>query len=715
MPLLCLLLGLVLVAPASPAHAAVPPVASRTASVVTADALPTAQINGVVWTSVITGPRLFAAGEFTQARPAGSAPGSNVRRRWNLVSIDLATGALNAFAPQFNGPVRALAVSTDGATLFVGGSFTRVGPYTRNRFAAFRISTGELLTKNPNFNATVAALAVTGSTVYAGGYFTTVNGVARSRLAAVQAFSGALTSWAPSADSTVRALTMTGDKTKVIAGGHFNFVNGLSGRGLVALDAVSGARRRWEINGVVKDYGPDSAILSLAADASTVYGTGYAFGPGNFEGVFAADDTVGAVRWIQDCHGDTYDVAQTAGAIYSVGHPHFCGNIGGYPETGQSNPQRTLAMTRTARGTVAPNTEPGRSGDFGGQPAPSLYNWFPALNSGTFSGLGQGAWTVAASTSYVVLSGEFTQVNGRAQQGIVRFTLPSKQNVRRGPEDRSAATAPTVAGGPDGTARVTWRANWDRDEMPLSYDVLRRFGSGTETVVGTVSRASTFWNRPTVAFTDRGLVSGRTYSYRIRARHRVDPVTSPAVSFTYAGAAAADQDAGRAAQPVQPRRLGGPLTLTAEQEAEPTTDTDDAGSDELTLELRMRSRVAGGTLAAFGPQGSSTRTRMLALDQKGRLVFTVAGADGPDPVVLRTEAALTDGRWHDVAAVQSRDELRLYVDGKPAASRSASPADAGIGRWWLGGGMTGSLDEVVVLDRALTEAEVIARRQPATR
>ena len=455
------------------------------------------------------------------------------------------------------------------------------------------------MTKNPSFNATVAALTVTSSTVYAGGYFTTVNGVTRSRLAAVQAVSGALTSWAPRADSTVRALTITGDKTKVIAGGHFNFVNDLSGRGLVALDAVTGARRTWKINGVVRDYGTDAAIFSLAADASTVYGTGYAFGGGNFEGVFAADDTVGDVRWLQDCHGDTYDVAQTAGAIYSVGHPHFCGNLGGFPETGQSNPQRTLAMTRTARGTLAHNTEPGRSADFGGQPAPSLYNWFPALNSGTYTGLGQGAWTVAASTSYVVLAGEFTQVNGRAQQGIVRFTLPSKQNVRRGPEDRSAATAPTVVGGANGTARVTWRANWDRDEMPLSYDVLR-----DGVAVGRVSRASTFWNRPTVAFTDQGLVAGRTYRYQIRALHRVDPVTSPAVSFTYAAAAAAEMDAGVAAQQVQPRQLSGPLTLTAAQEAVATTDADEAGSDALTLELRVRSRVAGGTLAAFGPQGS---------------------------------------------------------------------------------------------------------------
>ena len=95
MLVLALLLGLALVAPLSPpAFAAVPPVSARTAGVVTADALPTAQVNGVVWTSAIAGTRLFAAGEFTSARAAGSAAGTGEHRRWNLVSVNLTTGAL---------------------------------------------------------------------------------------------------------------------------------------------------------------------------------------------------------------------------------------------------------------------------------------------------------------------------------------------------------------------------------------------------------------------------------------------------------------------------------------------------------------------------------------------------------------------------------------------------------------------------------------------
>lgn len=527
-----LLLGLALLVPGAPtAAAAVPPVSSRTASVVTADALATAQINGVVWTTAIAGHRLFAGGEFTRARPPGAAPGTREQPRWNLVSVTLDTGALRTWAPRLNGPVRALAVSKDGTVLFVAGGFTKVGSVQRNRFAAFRISDGRLLGMNPSFNGTVNALTVGNYTVFAGGTFTKVNGVTRSRLANVNARSGALTRWAPRSTGTVHALTLTGDLRKVVAGGAFNKVNNVDGRGLVALSSSTGARVPWEINKVVKNYGRNAAILSLAADRDTVYGSGYAYGGGNFEGVFAADDTRGDVRWLQDCHGDTYAVAPVGNVVYSVGHAHFCSNIGGFPEFSPRREYRALAVTRDARGTVAPNSQPGRSyGNFGGRPAPSLFNWFPAVNAGSFTGMSQGAWSVAATSRYLVLGGEFTKVDGRNQQGLVRFTLPSVQRERRGAEDSGASLTPTVTGEAGGKARLAWPTNWDRDEKAITYDVLRNGA-----VVGRLRRDSTFWNRPTVQYTDQGLAAGQTYRYAIRASHPVDPVTSPEVSFTYAG------------------------------------------------------------------------------------------------------------------------------------------------------------------------------------
>ena len=79
-----------------PAAAVVPPVVGpRTAGHVTADPLPTVQINGVVWDQEIVGNTVYVVGDFTQARPAGAAPGTNETPRANVLAYNLTTGALH--------------------------------------------------------------------------------------------------------------------------------------------------------------------------------------------------------------------------------------------------------------------------------------------------------------------------------------------------------------------------------------------------------------------------------------------------------------------------------------------------------------------------------------------------------------------------------------------------------------------------------------------
>ncbi|MDQ1662757.1 MAG: hypothetical protein QOJ68_2737, partial [Blastococcus sp.] len=56
-------------APLNPADPATP-------TTVTADALPTVQINGVAWSQVVVGDRVYVAGKFTSARPAGAPAGT---------------------------------------------------------------------------------------------------------------------------------------------------------------------------------------------------------------------------------------------------------------------------------------------------------------------------------------------------------------------------------------------------------------------------------------------------------------------------------------------------------------------------------------------------------------------------------------------------------------------------------------------------------------
>jgi hypothetical protein len=268
----------------------------------------------------------------------------------------------------------------------------------------------------------------------------------------------------------------------------------------------------------MRDYGQDSAITSLTADSTTVYGAGFSYGGGNFEGAFAASPTTGAIRWLQDCRGDTYDLAVTSQRVYSVGHAHNCSNVGGY---GEVTPfaYRALSVGVTAAGTVGVNTNP-KYNKFTGLPAPSLVNWFPELTQGKFTGQSQAAWSVEATSRYVVMGGEFPSVNGTHQQGLVRFALPEvllPEKPAQGPLAKGADSAPEVTEQTAGAATVSWTSNYDRDDQVLTYAVLRADPGENAAAVYTTTATSQFWDRPTLTFTDSGLEPGSSYSYRIEA------------------------------------------------------------------------------------------------------------------------------------------------------------------------------------------------------
>jgi hypothetical protein len=303
-------------------------------------------------------------------------------------------------------------------------------------------------------------------------------------------------------------MTLTSDSTKVIAGGAFSTLGTRTELGMGALSAKSGSVRTWKINKIVKDWGPNSGITSLRTQGKTIYGGSYTYGSGNFEGAFAASATDGAVRWLQDCHGDTYDVAPVGDIVYSVGHAHYCRNIGGFPDTKpRSIWNRALAVTRTPRGTVAKNGQPTywggtrKYGNFPGQPAPSLYDWFPDVASGNVTGLSQGAWSVVGNKSYISLGGEFPTVNGVAQQGLARLAVPKKSINRQGPVDHSSVVTPTAVA-EVGKATLSWLANWDRDDIRLTYRLVRTGDDGNRVVIDTQRVASMRWNRPTLTFVD---------------------------------------------------------------------------------------------------------------------------------------------------------------------------------------------------------------------
>ena len=521
---------------AAPALADTSP-AAGTPATVAADALPTPQINGVVWTQVIVGNTVYVGGQFTKARPAGSAPGVNEVSRNNMLAYTLSTGELTSFNPNLNSTVRALVAAKDGSRVYVGGNFTKAGSVTRNRIAAYSTATGALVTSwAPSLNGRVAALGISGGSVFAGGTFTQAAGQARTYMASFAISNGAVQAWkGKPAGGTITSLTVSPDSKKVIIGGSFTSYNGSNkpGYGMAATSSYSGASLPWKVNSVIRNAGANSAILSLTSSSAGVFGTGYGFyGEGNFEGAFRASWADGTLIWLEDCHGDTYSAVPTDSVVYTAGHAHDCRTIGGPPETKPRAIHRTLSFTMNPTGTVAKNTVT-RYFNFEGKPRPSLLTWYPDINAGTFTGQNQGAWNVTANSQYVLYAGEFTVVNNKQQQGLVRFAVPTIAPNKQGPRVTGADFVPTLASPAAGSVKVTWKSNYDRDNELLTYSVQRG-----KVTVKTVTGRSMDWKRPTLTWTETGLPAG-TYAYRIRVTDpRGNVVTGNEVTITVKGAAA---------------------------------------------------------------------------------------------------------------------------------------------------------------------------------
>jgi hypothetical protein len=503
---------------------------------VTADAMPTAQINGVVWTQVIVGNTVYVGGSFTQARPAGvPVGGAGSVARSNLMAYNLTTGAIvSTFAPNANGQVRALAVSPDGTRLYAGGDFTTVNGASHQRIAAFDAVTGALL---PGFTArtdgVVRGLTASNTTVYAGGSFGSANGVSRSRVAAFNGSTGALLPFVATADSIVYAVQLTPDNSKVVVGGAFRYLNGAEVRGLAAVNATTGANVSWIANQTVYSYGTGAAFLSLSTDGTAIYGTAYNYyGSGNLEGAFSADPATGKINWVEDCHGDSYGTFGVNQIVYVVSHAHYCANDGGWPEQNPRTFRRAMAFTHDATGTLLKDTV--GYPNHAGQPAPSIINWFPDLPAGTYTGQSQAAWSVTGNSSYVVAGGEFPSVNGVAQQGLVRFAVPGAAPRKQAPTPSGAGFVPSLSTPSSSSVKVTWQTGSDRDDQALTYRVVR--DGNTAAPVYTVTANSWWWNRPTLTFTDTGLAPGSTHSYRLyMSDGDGNAVSGNAVSITTPG------------------------------------------------------------------------------------------------------------------------------------------------------------------------------------
>ena len=353
--------------------------------------------NGRVWDILRANDKIYLAGSFTQiVLPDGTTVARN-----NLAAVDATTGQLTGWDPNVTklsgaSTVHKMALSSDGARLFIGGDFARVGGLTRARLAAIDPNTGAV---DRNWRAdadnTVFALGVSGGKLYAGGAFKAVAGQPRERLAAVDQATGALDPlWKPTASrdfdtqsASVRAMDVSEDGARVYVGGLFSHINHVWTRKLAAVDAITGT--------LITAFKPDDPNTILDLDVSG--GSVYVAAGDLLEGVEAFDAESGQLKWsVPGGHpdpqaGDVQAIIASGNKVYAGGH---FGQMGGLV-------RKRLVELDAQTGQIGP--------------------WAPQV-AGDNTNLGVWALEIDPTSGRLYAGGDFTQIGGNTYQRFARFS-----------------------------------------------------------------------------------------------------------------------------------------------------------------------------------------------------------------------------------------------------------------------------------------------------
>ena len=761
-------LGAVTLAPAAPAAADPAPAGAAGApSTVSADALPTAQINGIVWDQVVVGDVVYAVGKFSAVRPAGSPAGQNESPRSNAMAYNINTGEILDWAPTTNATINTIAASADGQTLYLGGEFTTLNNQTAWRVGAVRAADGQRVPLGASANNSVKALSVSanGQTLYIGGAFTQINSSARQRVAAINLSTQKVTGFAPKIDNYyVRSIVEATDGSAVAIGGAFESVGGSDkpGHG-IAIFETDGTLRKNNVSSVVRGAGAEASVMSVKADEQGLYAASYSR-LGTFEGVMRLNWTTGNIDYMADCHGDSYDVLPAGDVVYAASHSHDCSNIGGFPDVAYHY-HNAVAYTNAATGTVEATHVRGYK-SYEGQNATTNLNFYPDFTPGKISGAVQATWTVEGNDKYVVYGGEFLAVNGTAQQGLVRFARRDIAPNKQGPMDKGGAFKVSGSSPRAGVVSLSFKANWDRDDKTLTYNVFRDSMNGQP--VSSQSVTAGFWERPDLSATDV-VDPGSTHRYRVQVTDQWGASTTSDWVTVKAGEGQGlskygarvladgaahywsfDETSGDKAEDFVAQRnmtvqgkaykrgggsvlgSGASLTMTsdANNKSHAATRVASQAPTAFSMEAWVRtSSTSGGAIMSYGSSATNqswNRDRMVYMRNDGTLSFMLYPGK---LATITTPKSYNDGQWHHiVASLSPTSGAMLYVDGNLAAfDGSMTEGQSYSGYWRIGGdalnGVNGQpsntniqadIDEAAVYSTPLSARQIAEHYTAAT-
>ena len=714
-------------------------------------ALPTWQTNGEVYALASQGGMVAAGGTFTQLTPPNGSSAAPIGQA-SLAIFNAATGAPAScqYPINFGGGIAgvyAMTAAPDGKSIYVAGNFSSIKGTAVLRLAKINLSNCSVVTafKPAQIDAPVRGIGISpdGSTIYFAGDFSNVAGEAHSRFAAVDATTGAIKSSFVTTDvnssvsqilsgnvGTGRAVQVSPDGTKVVVGGDFDHIDGQYSHSIAVLDAQSGALVKTYDEGFLP---PTSVTKAITNDGDAFYVGNEGTGGGVFDGSFKVSwDTLDQV-WRDTCLGATQAIVAYQGTLYEASHHHDCSSMNEYPDG--------------IRHFFTANSETDSS----------MRGWFPQANDGIGEHIGPRALNVAVGTDgkpYLWAGGEFTQINGAAQQGLTRFGT-ADANVPPTPSAKAVAM-------PNGTIQVRLRSVVDTDDNQLTYSVYRNGGT---TPVWTGQATSWWWKQPQVTFTDSNVTPGTSYRYTVTASDGTNTsaksaqvsATAVGAAPSYAGQVIADgaelywryddasgkwiEDASGASAGLNGLTQTGVLT-GGDSAIAGSTDpsgvfngsTQYAYSDQgaeapstYSIETWIKTTTtSGGWIAGYGNGMPNTGTfatnlsgnhdREIYMEDSGRLEFGVWTGSAQ---TVESHKSYNDGNWHYVVATQGPDGLVLYVDGLPVGTNPTSTAQDYFGSWRFGGDnaggwpnspssnfFSGELDESAIYPTALSEAQI---------
>jgi hypothetical protein len=359
--------------------------------------------NGPVNAIATSGNTIYLGGSFTEVGPR-TGPAAT-----------FSSGSSTPDAPGFpevaggEGQVHT-AISDGAGGWYIGGSFTTVGGVARSDLAHVLAGGTVDPTFAPSFagnqpTAVVQSLALSGSTLYVGGSFSEIDGATR-RLAAINVTDGSLQSWNPVSNaSEILSLAVSGGTLYV--GGSFSTMEGKVRDGVAAFNTTSGALTTWapEITFGTGSATSSGEVFALAVSGATVYIAGYfEHVNGEARSAFAAVSITGTLTgWNPKPSGCASGSPNIGTALAVTAAAVYVG--GCFTEVG--------GQARTDLAAVEPSTGTATS-------------WNPHLSPHSCVlcvGAAPPVTSLAATESLVYVSGGFQSIGGQTRNGLAALEL----------------------------------------------------------------------------------------------------------------------------------------------------------------------------------------------------------------------------------------------------------------------------------------------------